>query len=169
MVCQKLAVGVSPCQYICPLFHEPVCLLSGVRWIIFHIYPHFCLLSRCFFLFCPGIHASRLHSLQGLDAICRMISELLLHFCTIPLSNCLVKTGFPLFPVVRSHMERPDTGLREASVLYFNIVIGLYCLCYTTVKKDLSAVLMHYRCRRSALGGISKVVLWIWLFLSIVL
>lgn len=147
----------SPCHSVCPLFHEAVCLLSGVRWhIIFpylsilSILPHFCLLSRCFFLFCLAIRAIRVHSLQGLDTICRMISELMLHFCTIPTSNCLVKTGFPLFSAVRSHKEWPDRRLREASVLYFNILICLYCLCYTTLKKEMSAGLMHYRCTRNA-------------------
>lgn len=92
----------SPCHSVCPLFHKPVFLLSGIRWHIIFPYlsvylPPFLSFIQLVFLFCPGIPAIRVHSLQGLDAICRMISELMLHFCTIPTSNCLVKTGFPVF------------------------------------------------------------------------
>lgn len=132
--------------------------------------PIFCLLSRCFFfLLCPGIHAIRVHTAPSPRSWCYLPHDMWTNAALLyhPVSNCLVKTGFPLFSAVRSHKEWPDRGLREASVLYFNILICLYCLYYTMVKKDLSAALMHYRCRRNTLGGISTVVLWIWLFPSI--
>lgn len=156
----RVTLNSFPCHYVCSLFNKAVCSLSGVRWhsVFPYLSPFFVFSSRRFFvLFCPGICAIRVHSLQGLDAICRMISELMLHFCTIPMSNCLVKTGFPLFSVVRSHKQWSERGLREASVLYFNIIICLLCLNHTTVKKELSAVLMYYRCRGNALEGISTV------------
>lgn len=121
-----------------------------LSFLIFVFYP-----GVFFFLFCLGIRAIRVHSLWGLDAICCMISELMLHFCTIPMSsNCLVKTGFPLYSAVRSHREWPDRRLREASVLYFNTLTCLYCLYYTTLKKEMPAVLMHYRCTGNAWRGI---------------
>lgn len=151
-MCSFESLSLSLCLSLC-FISLSACCLGKDDTLFFHIYlsifpPNFCLSSRCFF--CPGIRAIRVHSLRGLDAICRMISELMLHFCTIPRSNWLVKTGFPLFSAVRSHREWPDRRLREASVLYFNILICLRCLYYTTLKEELSEVLMHYRCRRNA-------------------
>ena len=140
----------SSCHSVCPLFHNAVCLLSGARrQIIFSIFiclsfPFCRLYSGVFFSFCPGICAIRVNGLQSLDAICRMISELMLHFCTIPMSNFWVKTGLFLFSAVRSHKEWPDRRLREASVLYFNILICLYCLHYGTLKQEMSTFLLHY-------------------------
>lgn len=42
----------SPCHSGCPLFHKPVCLLSGVRWHI--MFPYLCL-SFPIFVFYPVV------------------------------------------------------------------------------------------------------------------
>lgn len=76
----------SPCHSVCPLFHKPVCLLSGVRWHI--MFPYLSVYLSPFLsfiqLFCPGIPAIMAFSLQGLYASCRVISELMLPFLYHP-------------------------------------------------------------------------------------
>lgn len=143
-----------PATLFVPLFHKPVCLLSEVRWHIMFPYLSAYLTPFLSFipLFRPGIPVIIAHGLQSPDAIGHVISELMPHFCTIPMTICLVKLAF--LPFQLSHKEQADRKQRDASVLYYNVLICFYFLYYKTLKKALSVVLMHYRCRRMHAGNI---------------
>lgn len=156
--CLCVPLNSSCCHSVCPLFHEAVCLLSGIRWHI--IFPYLSVylspflpfiqmfLFLYFFFFSPGIRAIRAaHSPRPWYYLPHDIctnAALFYH----PHEQLFGKkqTCFSFQPpkVTRNGLIEGW----EASVLDFNVLICFSSLCCNTEERDVCSPDALYMCRK---------------------